>query len=201
VRTEPRKAEQSKDEDVRTTEQDGTLQAPEAPRPGTFGADDASSESAVNGAEERDLASVTAERDTYLDQLQRSVAEFANYRRRVDQERTKARELATRDILTQLLPIMDDLKRALENAPDDQVESAWVQGVQFIEKKLTGLLERSGVSPIEAVGQPFDPAVHEAVATEPGSSQNFVVEVYQTGYKQGEQVLRPAMVKVGNAPV
>lgn len=147
-----------------------------------------------------ELAAMQAERDSYLDQLQRSVAEFANYRRRVEQERIRARELATRGIVTQLLPLMDDLKRALANVPSDQAETSWVQGVQFIEKKMAALFEREGVVTIDPVGQPFDPALHEAVATEGGSTQNIVVEVYQSGYKQGEQVLRPAMVKVGDQP-
>jgi len=147
-----------------------------------------------------DLASVIAERDDYLDRLQRSLAEFANYRRRVEQDRVRARELATNVILVQLLPIMDDLQRAISNVPEDQTESSWVQGVQFIEKKLAALFEREGVTPIDAVGQPFDPAFHEAVATEDGSTQNVVVEVYQPGYRHGEQVLRPAMVKVGDKP-
>jgi len=145
-----------------------------------------------------DLATVIAERDDYLDRLQRSMAEFANYRRRVEQDRNRARELATSGILVQLLPIMDDLERALANVPVDQAETSFVQGVQFIQKKLAGLFERESVTPIAAVGQAFDPAVHEAVATEDGSTQNVVVEVYQTGYRHGEYVLRPAMVKVGD---
>jgi len=149
-------------------------------------------------AESSDLAAVIAERDDYLDRLQRSLAEFANFRRRVEQDRTRARELATNGILIQLLPVMDDLQRAISNVPDGQAEASWVQGVQFIEKKLAGLFEREGVTPIDAIGQPFDPAFHEAVATEDGSSQNVVVEVYQTGYRHGDQVLRPAMVKVGD---
>jgi molecular chaperone GrpE len=148
-----------------------------------------------------DLISVlAAERDNYLDQLQRTLADFANYRRRVEQERTRAREVATRGILTQLLPLMDDLKRALANVPADASETSWVQGVQFIEKKMAALFEREGVTTIDALGQPFDPAVHEAVATVDGSTQNIVNEVYQSGYRLGDQVLRPAMVKVGDAP-
>jgi molecular chaperone GrpE len=148
--------------------------------------------------EQTDIAALTAERDNLLDQLQRSLAEFANYRRRVEGERVRARELATRGILTQLLPLMDDLQRALKSVPAEQAETSWVQGVSFIEKKLAALFEREGVTPIEAEDLPFDPAKHEAVATVDGSSQNIVVEVYQTGYSQGEQVLRPAMVKVGD---
>ena len=151
-----------------------------------------------NGDTALDLATVLAERDDYLDRLQRSVAEFQNYRRRVEQDRARARELATSSILVQLLPIVDDLERAISNVPPEQAENSFVQGVQYIQKKLAGLLEREGVTPIDAAGQPFDPAMHEAVATEDGSTQNVVVEVYQTGYRHGEQVLRPAMVKVGD---
>ncbi len=152
----------------------------------------------LNGVDE--IATLAAERDGYLDQLQRTLAEFANYRRRVEQERARARELATRGIMTQLLPLMDDLKRALANVPPDQTETSWVQGVQFIEKKLEGLFEREGITAIDAVGQPFDPAFHEAVATVEGSTQNIVNEVYQSGYKLGDHVLRPAMVRVGDQP-
>lgn len=161
---------------------------------------DATEQTAQNVNAPDELEAVIAERDGLLDQLQRSVAEFANYRRRVENERVRARELATRGILTQLLPLMDDLQRAMANVPAGHAESSWVQGVQFIEKKLEALLEREGVEPIEANGIPFDPAVHEAVATVDGSTHNIVVEVYQTGYKQGEHVLRPAMVKVGDTP-
>jgi molecular chaperone GrpE len=149
---------------------------------------------------EPDLATIASERDNYLDQLQRSLAEFANYRRRVEQERALGREVATRDVLRQLVPIADDFKRAIESAPEDQKETPWVQGVSLIERKLLALLEREGVTPIEAEGQPFDPALHEAVASDPGSSGETVVEVYQTGYKLRNTLLRPAMVRVGDRP-
>jgi molecular chaperone GrpE len=157
----------------------------------------------TNGTEpavgEPDLATVMAERDNYLDQLQRSLAEFANYRRRVDQERNQAREFATRDLLRQLVPILDDLQRALGSAPEVDRETAWVQGVQLIERKIASLLEREGVTPIDAVGQPFDPALHEAVASDPGSGGQTVVEVYQTGYRHRNNLLRPAMVRIGDS--
>jgi molecular chaperone GrpE len=157
----------------------------------------------ANGVEpqgvEADPATIAAERDNYLDQLQRTLADFANFRRRVDQERIQAREVATRDLLRQLVPILDDLKRALRSTPEDQRETAWVQGVQLIERKLVSLLEREGVTPIDAVGQPFDPALHEAVASDPGSGGQTVVEVYQSGYRHRNKLLRPAMVRVGDA--
>ncbi|MER3436708.1 MAG: nucleotide exchange factor GrpE [Chloroflexota bacterium] len=153
---------------------------------------------APEAAETPDLATLTAERDSYLDQLKRSLAEFANYRRRVDQERAQARELATRDLLRALVPIVDDFQRALTAVPDELRHHPWVQGVHLIERKLVALLEREGVTPIDALGKPFDPGLHEAVATEPGSTQNIVVEVYQQGYRHGQHLLRPAMVKVGD---
>jgi len=144
------------------------------------------------------VESVAAERDSYIDQLQRTLAEFANYRRRVDQERIHAREVATRDLLGQLVPIEDDLLRALKSIADEHRETSWVQGVQMIERKLAALLDREGVTPIDAIGQPFDPALHEAVASDPGSGGQTVVEVYQAGYRHRNNLLRPAMVRVGD---
>jgi molecular chaperone GrpE len=149
---------------------------------------------------ETTVESLTKERDELLDQLKRSVAEFANYRRRIDQERELIREIASKSLLTQILPVLDDLQRAVGSVPEEQADQPWVQGVRNIERKLAGLVERAGVVPIDAVGQPFDPAFHEAVATEPGSTENVVVEVYQNGYKLGQSLLRPAMVKVGDRP-
>lgn len=150
--------------------------------------------------EDLDIDALIAERNDFLDQLKRTMAEFANYRRRVDQEREQMREVASRGILTQMVPVLDDFQRAIASAPADQLETPWAQGVQNIERKFAGVLERAGVKPVEALGQPFDPAFHEAVATDPGSSGTHVVEVYQTGYRLGNSLLRPAMVKVGDAP-
>lgn len=150
-------------------------------------------------AEAPDLATVTAERDEYLDQLQRSRAEFANYRRRTEQERLALRERASGELLKQVLPALDDLQRALANVPTDQAETPFVQGVEMVERKFINALERAGVTPLEAVGRPFDPALHEAVDIVPGSSASTVVDVYQPGYRLGSTLLRPAMVRVGDA--
>ena len=148
-----------------------------------------------------DVARLVAERDEYLDQLQRSRAEFANFRRRTEQERTALRQLANRELLLQIVPVLDDLERGLASVPADQAESGWVRGTQMIAKKLADTLERFGVTPIQALGQPFDPALHEAVATDPGSTGEIVVDVYQNGYRLGDGLLRPAMVKTGSRPV
>jgi molecular chaperone GrpE len=147
------------------------------------------------------LAVVMAERDEFLDQLQRSRAEFANFRRRNDQERAMVRQIVGRDVLSQFLPVIDDLDRALAVIPESERQSGWVKGVSLIQSKLNGTVERLGVTKIEALNKPFDPAFHEAVATEPGSSGSFVVEIYQSGYQLGDLLVRPAMVKTGDAPV
>jgi molecular chaperone GrpE len=167
-----------------------------APEEQTETAEQAESATSLDGQAE--IEALTAERDQYLAQAQRALADFANFRRRSEQDRIQAREIATRGLLTHLVPIADELQRGLATMPEEEKGSAWAQGVQLIEKKLAALLEREGVAPIEAIGKPFDPAVHEAVATEEGSTQNVVVEVYQTGYKHGQGLLRPAVVKVGD---
>lgn len=138
------------------------------------------------------------ERDEYLDQLQRSRAEFVNFRRRTDQERFALRELVTRDVLAQFLPVVDDFERALGSLPDAEKGSTWVKGMEMIQAKLHGILERARVTRIDALNQPFDPKEHEAVATEPGTAGSHVVEVYQAGYRIGDTLLRPAMVKTGD---
>jgi len=162
---------------------------------------EAQEEGVVGGAQEPihdELAAVTAERDQYLEQLQRSMADFANYRRRADQERILSRKIATRDLLFDVVRIADDLQRALAAVPSEDAGAPWLQGVALIERNLTSLLEREGVTPVEAHGQPFDPSMHEAVAVDPGSSGSTVTEVFQAGYWHGDQLLRPAMVKVGD---
>lgn len=144
-----------------------------------------------------ELETLRAERDSYLDQLQRSVAEFANYRRRNEQERAQLVPVVRRDLLAQFLPIVDDFERALAQVPDDERETGWMTGITMIESKLKGLLERAGVTAIDPAGEPFDPSRHEAVASDPGSSGQTVVEVYQKGYAIGDVLIRPAMVKTG----
>jgi molecular chaperone GrpE len=145
-----------------------------------------------------ELEQLRAERDDYLDQLQRSRAEFINFKRRNDQERFLLRELVTRDVLGQFLPVVDDFERALGTLPESERKNSWVAGMEMIQAKLNGLLERAGVTKIDALGKPFDPKEHEAVATEPGTSGSVVTEVYQAGYKVGDSLLRPAMVKTGD---
>ena len=153
------------------------------------------------GGETVSMEALVAERDQLVDQLQRSVAEFQNYRRRQEADRLRLREIATQDVMRSVLPIVDDLQRAIAATPEAERESGLAAGVIAIERKFMGVLERNGVAPVGVVGEPFDPAFHEAVASDESGSQSHIVEVYQTGYRQGDLVLRPAMVKVGQETV
>jgi molecular chaperone GrpE len=139
-----------------------------------------------------DLEAVLAERDRYLDQLQRTAADFANYRRRIEQERAQQRLAANEQLLREIVPVLDDLQRGLGALPPDQQESKLAEGMRWVEQKFLTTLKKHGVTPIEALGQ----SVHEAVEAEPAGGDT-VVAVYAPGYRLGDGILRPAMVKVG----
>jgi molecular chaperone GrpE len=138
----------------------------------------------------------------YLDALQRERASFINYRRRTDQERAEMAQYAASSLIKKLLPVVDDFDRALEAIPEkERKHNKWVEGVELIARKLHNILEQEGVQPIEALGQPFDPNLHEAVAFEDNaegsdSHEDTVTAVFSKGYKMHDRVLRPAMVKV-----
>ena len=126
--------------------------------------------------------------------LLRSMADFANYKKRVERDRTLNYQTMKGDIIKRFLPVMDDMQLALKNAPEDP----WVEGIQLIYRKLEGVLEAENMTRIEAEGAEFDPNFHEAIgqveSDEHESGQ--VVEVLQQGYMLGERVVRPAMVRV-----
>jgi molecular chaperone GrpE len=145
-----------------------------------------------------ELETARAERDSYLDQLQRTAAEFANYRRRTEQERSQLVPRVRGDVIAQFLPVIDDFERALSLIPDDEQSKSWVSGLQMIDTKFRGILDRVDAKIIDPIGQPFDPSQHEAVASDPGSSNSTVVEVYQKGYAIGDMLVRPAIVKTGD---
>ena len=146
------------------------------------------------------LASVTAERDEYLALAQRVQADFDNYRKRAlrDQERLVAH--AHERLVRELLPILDDLERALE-AAERHEEAQLVDGVELVQKSLRAALAKEGLTEIETSGQ-FDPHVHEALLTQPaeGAEPGSVVDVVQRGYRLGDRVVRPARVIVAAEP-
>lgn len=134
----------------------------------------------------------------YLEGWQRARAEFANYRKRVEGQLNESYQNASADTLKSLLPIIDDFDRAITNVPPDLEEHAWVTGTSMIQRKLLKLLEDFGVTPIDPTGQPFDPTSHEAVGVDDGSDapSGTVTVTLAKGYKAGDRILRPAMVRV-----
>ena len=146
-----------------------------------------------------ELEEVVRERDAHYDRLLRATAEFDNYRRRTERERRELIEQAAGDLLGDLLPVVDDLERAL--AADTQDGDAYRRGVEIIHKQLLDLMARRGVAPIKALGTDFDPTLHQAVMHEPSDSHRDgeVVEELRRGYTLRQRLLRPSMVKVAKA--
>ena len=162
-------------------------------------ADDTFETPAADAAEAQgaDAAELTRQRDDYYDRLLRKTAEFDNYRKRTDRERVQLAEAAATDLIKDLLPLVDDLERALK-AETATGTSALRQGVELIHKQLLDTLRMRGVKTVDALGQDFDPHVHNAVAYEPaeGRREGEVIEEFARGYMLGDRLLRPAMVKV-----
>lgn len=146
------------------------------------------------------IEKLIAQRDDYLDQLKRSRAEFINYRKRTEAEKLRLGEMFTASTIGKFLPVIDDWDRAMAAVPENEHDDSWFAGIQMIQTKFHQLLEQTGVKEVDGVGSNFDPSIHEAVATEPNSGGEIVVEVYQKGYKLGDTLLRAAMVKTGDAP-
>lgn len=127
---------------------------------------------------------------------QRAAADFANYKRRTEQERGEASKFANSVLVLQLLPIVDDLERAMGNVPRELVGLTWIDGIHLIYRKLYAVLEAQDLAAVEAVGQPFDPNLHEAVLRAPGPEGQVLSEL-QRGYTLHGRVIRPALVTVG----
>jgi molecular chaperone GrpE len=145
-----------------------------------------------------DAAALKQERDDYYDRLLRKTAEFDNYRKRTERERIQLSEAAAADLLTELLPLVDDMERALKADPGGDAGEAVRKGVELIHKQMLEMLRKRGVRPIEALGADFDPHFHMAVAHDPaeGRREGEVIEEFRRGYMLGDRLLRPAMVKV-----
>ena len=145
--------------------------------------------------EESELAAVTRERDEYLDALQRTKAEFDNYRKRVQRDQADLVARAGERLVRELLPVLDDLERALE-AAELHEEAKLEDGVRLVHRSLADVLRREGLEEIETDGR-FDPHVHEALLAQPSDAEEgAVISVLQKGYRLGDRVLRPARVVV-----
>ncbi len=150
-----------------------------------------------------ELKRIEAENAELKDRFARRQADFENYRKRVERERTETYNRVVADVAAKLLPVVDNLKRALE--AESSVESAesdefrhFLSGVDLISKQLNGVLDALGVKPIAAVGEQFDPHIHEAVVTEPTDDHepDTVIQEIVAGYRLGDRLIRPALVKV-----
>ena len=145
-----------------------------------------------------DVSELQKQRDDYYDRLLRKTAEFDNYRKRTERERVQLSEAAAADLIEELLPLIDDLERALNADAGSEGAAAIRRGVELIQRQLLETLRKRGVKPIQALGEDFDPHFHQAVAHEPaeGHREGEVIEEFRRGYMLGDRLLRPAMVKV-----
>jgi molecular chaperone GrpE len=154
----------------------------------------------VSGLGSRDSGSeLEAERDKYLELAQRTQADFENYRKRAAKEAAAAGGRAKAGLVRELLPVLDNLERALQLATGGGGNGdAFVEGVRLVHADLVGVLQRSGVESFDPSGEPFDPTLHEALSTRPqdGAHPGTVVEVVEKGYRLNDTILRPARVVV-----
>jgi molecular chaperone GrpE len=153
-----------------------------------------------DGADAAQLEVLKTERDNLQDRLLRTAAEFDNYRKRIDRERREQAESAAAGLLVEILPVVDNLERALQ-APSGPEAAGYRAGVELILRQLIDMLRKRGVTPIEALGADFDPRFHQAVSQETSDAHRDgeVMEELQRGYMLGERLLRPAMVKVAKS--
>ncbi len=145
-----------------------------------------------------ELETTRAKMDEYLQGWQRALADFANYKRRIERDQALANQAAAGSIIKRYLDVVDDLDRALKNRPQDGEGANWADGIELIYRKLLTILEAEGVKLIEAEGQDFNPGLHEAISME--ESREFtsgqIIGVIQQGYILGDRVLRPARVRI-----
>jgi molecular chaperone GrpE len=134
----------------------------------------------------------------YLDNWRRAAADLANYRKRIERESGEITRAANADLIRRLLPILDDFDRAFQTIPADLRDLTWVDGMDLIARKMQAILEVEGLKPIQALGKPFDPHLHEAVVHEETDKyeDGQVIGELQKGYMLNDRVLRPTLVKV-----
>lgn len=188
-RTDGRRGEEKKD--AREAESDAEVSKEERAAMAAAELADSSKEEEACGDEKI---------EELTDRLKRSLAEFDNYRKRTEKEKSAMFDFGARSVLEKLLPVIDNFERSLSAAPDAPEVKAYADGMEMIYRQLLKNMEEVGVSPMEAVGKTFDPEYHNAVmhVEEEGQKENVVVEEFQKGYMYKDAVLRHSMVKVAN---
>ena len=144
------------------------------------------------------LAEEKEKSNKYLANWQRAEADFSNYKKRAEQEKNDTTTFANWALILDLLPVLDDLERAVSSLPQKLANLTWVDGILLIHRKLRAVLESQGLTEIEAMGKTFDPSLHEAVAHMEGK-EGMVINEVQKGYKLKNKLLRPALVVVGKS--
>ena len=149
---------------------------------------------------EGELAEALAKAEENLDGWQRAQAEFANYRKRIERDRIHQQQDLTAEIIGRYLDVVDDLDLALKNCPSDGEGGDWAKGIELIYRKLMTILDKEGVTPMKALGETFDPNLHEAISQDksPGHESGQIIEVLKEGYLIGERVLRPSLVRIAS---
>jgi molecular chaperone GrpE len=182
-------------EAAETTDQGAPVTPAEVPAPDEHDAEPALDHETVD---DDPVAAAEAQRDEYLALAQRAQADFDNYRKRATRDIAAAGARAKAALATELLPVLDNLERALDSAEEEEKKASLAEGVRLVHSELLGALDRSGVRAIEPAGEPFDPNVHEALSTrsENGADAGVVLDVIQKGYRLDQTVLRPARVVV-----
>ena len=134
------------------------------------------------------------------DRLTRQMAEFDNFRKRTEKEKSQMYEVGAKDIIEKILPVVDNFERGLDAVPEEKKEDPFIQGMEKVYKQFLTVLESMDVKPIEAVGNPFDPNFHNAVmhVEDENFGENEVAEEFQKGYMYRDSVVRHSMVKVAN---
>ncbi len=147
---------------------------------------------------EEQLKNALAEAADYKDRWMRGQAEFANARKRMERQRVETYGNAKADVVLKFIPAMDDFERAIANTPENIREDSWYEGIQLVERKFNTLLETLNITLIPAVGELFDPNIHEAISQEPSEEfeSGLVCRELQKGYKVGDRVIRPSLVIV-----
>jgi len=146
----------------------------------------------------RQLDDARGEKDKYYDLLLRKQAEFDNFRKRMEREREESGGAAARDVLKRLLPVLDNMERALRASEGSK--DPLYKGIELVRQQFLDLLKKEGVQPIDALGARFDPRLHEAVQVVdvPGFEADMILEEMQKGYTHNDRLLRPALVKVAS---
>ncbi|HTE84017.1 MAG TPA: nucleotide exchange factor GrpE [Dehalococcoidia bacterium] len=176
-------------------EPDGNGAAADAGLPAADAEEIASLREEIAAAREQ-LEQERAKAEANYANWQRATADFINFKRRTEQDREENARFANTALVLNVLPAVDDLERALQHVDPALDDSVWMEGIRQILRKLKGALAAAGVTEIAAVGEPFDPNLHEAIAEDEGEEGKVVSEA-QRGYRLGNRVIRPSMVVVG----